>query len=312
MNESLMPPPELMAQALEQHPDYRILRRLQHRAGHWLDTQSGRRCVGVVLDTETTGMSLEDDRVIELGMIRFEFDPQTGHILSVGQVFDELEDPGFAIPPASTAVHHITDDMVQGLRIDDNQVHAFLRDVEVVIAHNAGFDRPFVEARWPAFETLRWACTLKDIDWRHEGFGSAKLEYLLASQGLFYEAHRAQSDCWALIQLLDFVLPECQQRALLALLEGLNRPRWRLFATQAPFDQKDALKARNYRWNPDVRSWWRDMSSQEELDSELSWLARHVFGGRKAQVLVEEQGPTHRYSKREGHKQMVPLPSAPV
>ena len=39
-------------------------------------------------------------------------------------------------------------------------------------------------------------------------------------------------------------------------------------------------------------------------------MARHVFGGRKAQVLVEEQGPTQRYSRREGQKRMVPLPAA--
>jgi DNA polymerase-3 subunit epsilon len=300
---------ENLAQTLEKHPDYRILRRLQPKPGKWRTEHHGNRCLGVVLDTETTGLLLDEDRVIELGMIRFEFDPQSGLILGVDEVFDALEDPGFPIPPASTAVHHITDQMVEGQKISDAVVADFMTGVEVVIAHNAGFDRPFVEARWPLFESKKWACTIKDIDWRLEGFGSAKLEYLLASQGLFYEAHRAEEDCWALLQLLDFVLPNTQQPALLGLLERLNQPRWRLFATQAPYEQKDRLKSRGYRWNSEIRSWWSDFPSKEELDQELIWLAKQVFGGRKAQVLIEEQGPSNRYSHREGKKSLVPLPS---
>ncbi len=309
MNAPALPSPEAMAQALEQHPDYRIQRRLLPRLGQWVESHQGPRAVGIVLDTETTGLSLDDDRVIELGMIRFEFDPVTGQVLGVDRVFDELEDPGFSIPAASTAVHHITDEMVKGRRIDDQAVNRMLDQVQVVIAHNAAFDRPFVEARWPAFENLRWACSLRDVDWKEEGFGSAKLEYLLGVQGLFYEAHRAEVDCWALLYLLNFHLPNRQQPVLLPMLETLNQPRSRLFATAAPFEQKDHLKSRGYRWNPDVRAWWRDLAHEQELQLELQWLARQVYGGRAAKVLVESQGPLQRHSQREGDKQMVALPT---
>ena len=298
---------EALAQQLEQHPDYKVLRRLtpQHLITPELAGQ--KMCKGVVLDTETTGFDVENDRVIELGMLLFEFDPVSGAIHQVLEVFDELEDPGFEIPPASIAVHHITDDMVRGKRIDDARVASFLKNVDVVIAHNASFDRPFVEARWPVFETLNWGCSIKDIDWREEGFGSAKLEYLLSTQGYFYEAHRAETDCWALIALLNQVLPQSQQTALLALLEKLNQAQQKVYAINSPFETKDMLKARGYRWSPDLRCWSRVLASAPDMQQELSWLKKNVYGDRNARVEVESLGGKVRYSNREGHKEVVTL-----
>ena len=298
---------EALALQLEQHPDYKVLRRLtpQHLITPELAGQ--KMCRGVVLDTETTGFDAENDRVIELGMLLFEFEPVSGVIHQVLEVFDELEDPGFDIPPASIAVHHITDDMVRGKRIDDARVSGFLKNVDVVIAHNASFDRPFVEARWPVFEGLNWGCSIKDIDWREEGFGSAKLEYLLSTQGYFYEAHRAETDCWALIALLNQVLPQSQQTALLALLEKLNQAQQKVYAIQSPFETKDMLKARGYRWSPDLRCWSRVVASAPDMQQELSWLKKNVYGDRNARVEVESLGGKVRYSNREGHKEVVTL-----
>jgi DNA polymerase-3 subunit epsilon len=298
---------EALAQQVEQHPNYRVLRRLQ--PGRIFHTPSPGQAVrrGVVLDTETTGLDLTHDRVIELGMLAFEFDPVTGTVFRVVEVFDELEDPGFEIPAASIAVHHITNEMVQGKRIDDARVHQFLKNVDVVIAHNAAFDRPFVEARWPIFEELNWACSIKDIHWREEGFGSAKLEYLLATQGFFYEAHRAETDCWALLELLNFVLPQSQQTALLSLLLTLNQPQQKVYALNSPFETKDSLKARGYRWSAELRCWSRVVSGDPERQQELQWLKRHVYGERNARVEVETLGGKVRYSNREGHKEMVSI-----
>jgi DNA polymerase-3 subunit epsilon len=301
------PTPEDMARALGAHPDYRVLRRLQPRTS-FNPASEGLPCArGIVLDTETTGLSSETDRVIELGMLLFEFDPTTGLIYRVLDVFDELEDPGFPIPPANTAIHHITDAMVQGKRIDDAKVARLLKGVSVVIAHNAGFDRPFVEQRWPAFENLLWACSIRDIDWQAEGFGSAKLEYLLQTQGIFYEAHRAETDCWALLELLHHQLPQSQQPALLSLLETLNQPQLKLSALGSPFETKDLLKQRGYRWSGEQRCWSRLLSGEQALEEELSWLKRRVYGNRSAQVELETLGGTIRYSNRQGQKKLVPL-----
>ncbi len=303
----MQPDLEALARQLDAHPDYKLLRRLPDRQVFRPVAPGQAVATGVVLDTETTGFEVGQDQVIELGMIRFRFDPQTGDVLDVEGVFDELEDPGFPIPPASTEIHHITDAMVQGQRIDDVAVSEFLRGVDVVIAHNASFDRPFVEARWPVFETLPWACSLKDIDWRGEGFGSAKLDYLLYTQGLFHEAHRAEADCRALLEILSRVLPSSQQSALLCLLEKVRSPQRRVYATGSPFETKDRLKARGYRWSGELRCWSRAVSGESAYADELNWLRQHVYGERAARVEVEIVGATVRYSLREGQKEMVSL-----
>jgi len=298
---------EQLAQQVEQHPDYRVLRRLVPQQSFNTPLPGQRVCKGVVLDTETTGFDPQGDRVIELGMLLFEFDPITGLVFKVLDVFDELEDPGFPIPPETIEVHHITDEMVRGLRIDDDRVAQLMQGVDVVIAHNAKFDRPFVEARWPIFEQLNWACSIQDIDWRKEGFGSAKLEYLLSTQGYFYDAHRAETDCWALLILLNHVLPHTQRTALLALLETLNQPQKKVSAMGSPFETKDLLKARNYRWSAEVRCWSRALAGEQEMKDELAWLKRNVYGERSARVEVETLGGKIRYSNRQGHKEIITL-----
>ena len=298
---------EQLAQQVEQHSDYRVLRRLVPQQSFNTPRPGQRVCKGVVLDTETTGFDAQTDRVIELGMLIFEFDPITGSVFRVLDVFDELEDPGFPIPPETIAVHHITDEMVRGLRIDDDRVAQLMHGVDVVIAHNAKFDRPFVEARWPIFERLNWACSIQDIDWRKEGFGSAKLEYLLSTQGVFYEAHRAEVDCWALLILLNHVLPHSQRTALLSLLETLNQPQKKVSAVGSPFETKDILKARNYRWSADLRCWSRAVAGEQEMKDELAWLKRHVYGDRSARVEIETLGGQVRYSNRQGHKELITL-----
>lgn len=294
--------PEQCADLLDQHPDYKVLRRLSPRSEYQTRSAGQKVSQGIILDTETTGLSSDHDRLIELGMLLFEFNPENGEVYRIVDSFDQLEDPGRPIPPESTRIHHITDAMVHGQRINDDLVRQWLRDVQVVIAHNAAFDRPFVEQRWPEFQDVLWACSLRDIDWSAEGFGSAKLEYLLYTQGIFYEVHRAESDCRALLDILSRTLPNSQKSALLCLLENLNQAQTRLYALNSPFETKDALKQRGYRWDGEMRCWHRTLSGEQALAQETSWLKRWVYGERQAVVEVETLGGKVRYSQRSGQR----------
>jgi DNA polymerase-3 subunit epsilon len=255
----------------------------------------------LILDTETTGLDQSKEKIIELAMLRLDVDSSTGVPLGSVQVFDELEDPGRAIPKEVVALTGITDADVQGKRLDEARIAAILEGVDVVIAHNAAFDRPFCEARIPQFRDLAWACSFADIDWKAQGRSSSKLEALALELGWFYDAHRAEVDCHALLAVLVAPLPnEPDTTGMAKLLQAAQSPFFRLQATGAPFEAKDLLKARAYRWNADQRVWHTRISDEAALEAECVWLKVKVYGARNATVMVEKVDALSKYAARTG------------
>ena len=288
-------------QLLDAHADYRVIRRILPRTS-FAEHAGKNPARGVVVDTETTGINADKDAIIELGMVLFEYDEETGQAYRVLASFDQLEDPGFPIPPESTAVHGITDEMVAGRRIDDDEVAKFLDGVTLVVAHNARFDRVFLEKRLPIFESMPWGCTLSQIDWSGEGIGSAKLDYIAYQYGFFYEAHRAEEDCFALLEILQRPLPKSGGLVLQSVLQGLARKSYQIYATGSPFETKDVLKARSYRWDADKKSWHTTVAGDDALMAEVAWLKDSVYNGKKARVEIEVHNCMTRFSNRAGNR----------
>jgi DNA polymerase-3 subunit epsilon len=287
------------ATALERSADYRVLRRLKPRL-FWEGELTPDVLQVVVLDTETTGLDSTKDKIIELAILRLAVDSVTGQPVGGVQVYDGLEDPGFAIPPEVVGITGITDEDVKGQHLDEKRIADLLEGVDVVIAHNAGFDRPFCEKRIAQFIALDWGCSFADMDWKAQGQSSAKLESLALAQGLFYDAHRAETDCHALLAVLTAPLISKKSSRLAHILDQVKKPAFRLAATQAPFDAKDTLKARGYRWNSDQKVWHTRLSDEIALQHECDWLKAHVYQQRSAVVQVEKMNAQTKYSTRAG------------
>jgi DNA polymerase-3 subunit epsilon len=286
---------------LDNNPDYKIIRRISPRKS--FAENDGRALLrGIVVDTETTGTNPDQDAIIELGMVLFEFDPLTGEVFNIIGTFDELEDPGFPIPPDSTTVHGITDEMVAGKKIDNQNVKHFLKDVSLVVAHNSKFDRVFLEKRLPIFESLPWACTFAQIDWSGEGVGSAKLDYIAYQYGFFYDAHRAEVDCFALLEILQKQLPKSKELVLKSLLLSLHLKSYTIYALGSQFETKDILKAKGYRWDGDKKCWHITLTGDDALKDEVVWLKSNVYGGKSAKVEIEVQNGLTRFSNRSGNR----------
>ncbi len=286
---------------LDAHPDYKVIRRISTRKA-FAENDGRVLSKGLIVDTETTGTNPDKDAIIELGMILFEYDPQTGSAYRILESFDQLEDPGFPVPPESTAVHGITDEMVAGKRIDDASVAQFLEGVSLVIAHNSKFDRVFLEKRLPIFESLPWGCSFAQVDWNGEGIGSAKLDYIAYQYGFFYDAHRAEVDCFALLEILQQPLPKSGELVLKSILNSLGQKSYKVYATGSPFETKDTLKARAYRWDGEKKCWHTTVTGDEAIKAEVVWLKSSVYGGRPAKVEIEVQNCMIRFSSRAGNR----------
>lgn len=282
---------ETLAGALDALPDYRVLRRLQPPAP--FGRPSRRVWSGVVLDVETTGLSRGKDAIIELAMQRIGIDAR-GRIVEVGSPQRWLEDPGVPIPTDVSRLTGITDAAVAGRSINEAVATSMLLDADWALAHNAAFDRGFVEARLPGATERPWICSMSDVDWRARGFEGRSLSQLVWQTGRFFDAHRADMDVAALIHLVGHESPGCGETVIIEAIRNARRVGWVVEARDAPFASKDVLRARGYRWRSEVRHWWREVPDNRRVE-ETAWCEREVYHGHGSPV-VRRVDWTNRYA----------------
>lgn len=254
-----------------------------------------------VVDLETTGMDWRRDRVIEVGLVVCDVCATTGAIVRLVAEYSSLNDPGIPIPPEATAVNRITDEMVADHHTDQDDLSLCLVEVDLVIAHNASFDRPFAEILHAGFASIPWACSFAEINWAEAGIESRKLDYIAFKLGFFYDAHRALVDCYAVFTVLTAPLPNSQETAFVQLFRITQQPSYAFAANGAAFDKKDLLKGRGYAWNADAKHWHTSIFGKDPAMAELEWLAAHVYTG-KSLAAIHKLSALDRYSSRAGEK----------
>lgn len=118
----------------------------------------------ICLDCETTGLDPSTDRIIEIGIVKFTFD-------AIEATYEELVDPQMPIPEVSMAIHHITNEMVQGKPTIDLLLpqilkfigphiivgHAITNDINFLCQSAQRHQIPCKLAAHPFIDTLRLA-----------------------------------------------------------------------------------------------------------------------------------------------------------
>lgn len=171
----------------------------------------------IYYDTETTGISSEKDRIIELAA----YDP-IDH-----RSFCQFIHPGFPIPPEATAIHNITDEMVSNAPSfkEIGKLFAdFCPENTVLIAHNNdGFDKYFIEAEfkrsnlplpsWEYLDTLKWARRYRPDLPRHSLQHLREIYDIQANN-----AHRALDDVMVLYEIFSKMIDDLPIETILQLL----------------------------------------------------------------------------------------------
>jgi DNA polymerase-3 subunit epsilon len=177
----------------------------------------------LALDTETTGLDPVRDRIVSLGAVRLQ-----GTELQRSEVLDLLINPGREIPAASTAVHGISDEMVQDAPAYAEvapQIMAALTGV-ALIGHHTAFD----------LAVLRRASTAIGIDWQDPPWLDTALLYsaLHPAARVFdldavaehvgvavHGRHTALGDAMATAEIYLKLLPDLQDHGIVTLGQAM-------------------------------------------------------------------------------------------
>ena len=167
-------------------------------------------CQFICFDFETTGISSTADRIIDIGAVRF------NTVNLSREAYSQLVNPLRPISAAASDVHGIYDQDVADAPILNevlNEFLGFIGPADVLIAHNAGFDRTFLAAgcvfadRTPPDNPI--ICTLPLCRKAWPDFANYRLETIGVTLGLIdKEEHRGLADSLLLADVFELALEE--------------------------------------------------------------------------------------------------------
>ncbi len=173
-----------------------------------------------IIDTETTGMRSEKDRVIEIGVLLV----RDGEIL---RTFKTLLNPGKPISSFITGINGITnDDLISAPSFDEValELEEILKGA-VFVAHNASFDYGFIKAEFKRLGMQFSAPRLCSVELSRALFPqyrSHNLDAVIARHSLSCQArHRAYDDAHAVYQFLEKLEEEFDKETLYRTIDDL-------------------------------------------------------------------------------------------
>lgn len=213
----------------------------------------------LILDLETTGLSPERDRCIELAAVLFSV-PLRTTLSQVSTLFPVEENQVERINGISPSASQCRQPWRQALAL----FVAMAQQADAAVAHNAAFDRPwFGRPPLPPLP-LPWICTCDDTVWPLQLNLKPKpsLRDLALAHGVpVWATHRALTDCIYLAQ----VLSRCTD--LEGLLLEACQPR-QLYKAKVSYEQRHLAKAAGFHWNSLVPGAWArrlSVSQREQL-----------------------------------------------
>lgn len=210
-----------------------------------------------IIDTETTGLSAKTDKIIEVAAVLYDV-PSRSIIAQASTLLPSRDNAAFNI-------NNIPIELLSKLSLDDcsptiDVIQKFILQSDAIMAHNASFDRGFLEAS-VFFDGIvrdkKWVCSRSDIKWPVTG--SLKLTAIVEGMGLpVISAHRALPDCVMLADCLS-KLDNLEQQLGNTLL-----PR-SLYYAHVSYDFRQLAKNAGFQWDTTLNKWKKMLTDAEAM-----------------------------------------------
>ncbi len=154
------------------------------------------------IDLETTGIDhAKGERIIEISMVKVNSEAWD----VAWSLYNSRCNPRRTIQAGATAVHHITNDMLEDEPYFEDiadDILKFIKGTDVLVAHNMGFDGPFLASELDRIskdipDAPQLFCTMENGRWATAIGKFPKLEELCFACGVSYDpeaAHAASYD----------------------------------------------------------------------------------------------------------------------
>ena len=215
------------------------------------------------LDLETTGLLAFEEHITEIGWVLY--DPLAKKPLSIRNelVWDRSYPP---LTDFITELTGITNSDLEKYGVSPKEAMVTLltdlRRCTHVVAHNAPFDKSFIEVEFDRQEltlpNLKWIDTSKDVPYP-KSITTRKLVHLAAEHGFVNPmAHRAVTDVLTMLKVLESYDPA-------TVVKWSESPTVKIKA-MVTRDNKDLAKERGYRWDSQAVSWFKEIKEFQITD----------------------------------------------
>lgn len=217
---------------------------------------------GLALDVEATEPNPLVATIIQVTFIPFKF-TDNFDICEIGPIVKMFNDPGGPISEEITKLTGITDEMVKNHSLDFDKIISLFQDVEIVIAHNAEFDRRILE-RHVAIPNVVWGCTFKDIDYKAKFINSRALDYIAFRNGFWFNGHDSEEDTLALIHILNCTFEG--KTYFQELMENAFEPSFKVILRDTDYADNPLIKEVWFRWDNANKYWYKNNVKNSEIE----------------------------------------------
>jgi DNA polymerase-3 subunit epsilon len=211
------------------------------------------------VDLETTGLENKTDVVTEIGAVLW--DTQKNEPIKFFNKLIKIDRP---VPEMITKLTGIDDELLNKFGEQPEKVwldfQEFVKDADCLIAHNAPFDRGFIEQQGIKLDKL-WIDSSVDVPY-DESIQTRKLTHLAADHGLINPfSHRAITDVLTMLQVVsNYDWSE--------VVTSAKTPNATMRA-MVTYEQNQKAKGAGYRWDGDKKIWFKNVKEPMVLNETL-------------------------------------------